>query len=187
METVLVAHKITDKCEKKANAIVKAYKRRPPREQYSKGRLSYGRMAEINRFGFIAECAVCSYIGMDPNTAISWATKTPDAGHDIKTFNGATIDVKSSDHPAARRLMWPIKKLHKLPHAADIFVLARVSARMNQPLGQVVELVGWITKDKFMRLHWKANGLRGIVDGTPYLNEKELDDMGLLRQHLNND
>ena len=181
MTDVFVAHKLVDKCEKKARCIIKDRGGR----RNSKFTKLYDatKYLEMHTAGLIAECAMCIYLGLDPYTELDWQTKRADGGHDL-SCNGHTIDVKASNHPNATRLMWPVKNADALDDVADVLVFARVLATRREKIGQTVDLVGFVPGNTFRSAHWKANGLRGIVDGTPYMNEKDLYTIDQIRQHL---
>lgn len=181
MTNVFVGHKLVDKCEKKARDMVGGrwgVGNRHHTKKYSKESL-----ISMQAAGFIAECAMCIFLKLDPFEKLNWKITQADPGYDIKLDTGTTIDVKSSTHPGARRLIWPVRNVHKLPHAADILVLAIVPGGRRQPLGQTVTFKGYIERDRFIGMHWKAQGVRGIVDGSPYMDEKQLYNMDGLLQH----
>lgn len=182
MENVFVGHVLIDKCKEKGHRKFKEYGGKANRG-FTKP-VDAERFRHMNTIGFIGECALCIYLGLDPNEELDWSAGR-DAGFDLKA-GGYTFDVKSSDHPGATRLMWPVKQKHKLPQAADILVMARVPYTKKEQLGQTVELVGWTTRDRFINLHWTARDIPRIADGTPFFNQKDLDSMEMLKQHLGN-
>lgn len=184
MTDILVPANIVIKCRKKAKAVVKNANAKGMKEKYSKGAISKDKQIEISTCGFVAEVAMCIYLGMDYLPILAAHHDKPDGGFDIKAGD-KTVDVKASPNQYASRLMWPVTKMDKLPHAADVFVLAVVPPRPTpHPEGQPVRLAGWTTRDEFIAQHWKAQGISGIVDGTPYMNEKSLYSMEQIVQHL---
>lgn len=184
MTEIIVSADLVKRCIAKAKAAMKSNTTKGRRERYSKGAISKERKIEINVAGFVGEVALCIYLGLNPDTALDWQTSNPDAGHDIRV-NSKTIDVKASPNAFASRLMWPVTKMEKLPQAADIFVLAVVPFRATPHLdGQPVRLAGWVTRDEFIAQCWKAKAINGVVDGTPYMNEKSLYSMEQIVQHL---
>lgn len=183
MTQIMVGPVLLERCRKKAESAANNNMTKNYIEKYSKSSPDIGRNIEIMRIAFVAEGAVCIFIGLDPEKALTWKTDTPDIGYDL-TVRGKTIDIKTSDHPGARRLMWPIKKIDKLPHAADIFIFSRVLPAARSNLGQSVDLVGWVTKERFIKEKTVAHGMYGLVDGTPFLSENSLDDMRALREYL---
>lgn len=183
MIEISVDIELVKRCHKKAVAVVDNNMAKGYRETYSLGAKSRAESIAICLMGFIAESATCLYLGLDPAHELTWRTERPDGGFDIRCGT-MTIDVKASEHPYASRLMWPVKKLDKLPGAADIFVLARVPKAMASREGQRVQLCGWVTRDEFILKHDKAAGIGGIVDGTPFMNQNSLYSMEQLVQHL---
>jgi len=152
---------------------------------WSKREIPLSQRIEMSARGSMAEVAVCMFLDVDPQESMDWKSGRPDAGYDLMLY-GQKIDVKATDHPGARRLMWPVKNVAHLPSAADIFVFARVLPSKRSTAGQLVDLAGWVTRDRFIKEHTRSLGMRGIVDGTPYMNEEHLDSMDDLKQHLNN-
>ena len=183
MTEVKVDKALVRKCQIKARAAAATATKKGYREKYSKGAQSKAQMVEINTAGNIGEVALCIYLGINPETEMNWGTDRPDSGYDIKVGD-KTVDVKATTHAFASRLMWPVTKVDKLSQAADIFVLARVAAAPGEDGSRIVRLTGWVTRDEFIAQHWKAKGISGVVDGTPYMNEKSLYSMEQLVQHL---
>lgn len=132
----------------------------------------------------MAECGVSLFLGQDPHKSVNWDTSGRDNGYDLAIKN-QHIEVKSSNSPYASRLMWPVTRVNELRTTPfHLFVFTRVLSSKSEPLGQPVDLAGWITKEKFMAHHWVANGLRGIIDGTPFMHEKQLDPIETLMKHI---
>ena len=171
------------KCAQKARAAVKNNISKGYRDKYSKGAQSKAANLEIMTAGFIAEAAMCIYLGLNPHDELTWRSDRPDGGYDIR-MGITTIDVKATTNVFASRLMWPVTKVDKLPTAADIFVLALVARAPAEDGTRIVRLLGWTTRDEFIAQHFKAVKMSGIVDGTPYMNEKSLYSMEELVQHL---
>lgn len=178
---VFVGHKLVDRCFKFGTKQYKSSSRH--NRNFTKTRTSLTKRVAMARAARVAECAVCLFMDQDPAKELDWQTKRSDAGFDMKSM-GLTIDVKATDHPGASRLMWPIKAVSKLPTAADVFVFAKVLEKENTEMGQVVHLCGWVSRERFIKEHRKSYGLRGIIDGTPYMDEKNLDRLDTLKQHV---
>lgn len=119
--------------------------------------------------GRIGEIAACLAFKLDPNIALNWSD-TCDNGSDF-VYLGQTYDVKSTDHPKAKRLIWPKSKTHFMIKAADVFIMAKVRLDTFEA---DVDLVGYTTKHKFFKACKYASGEPGIVDGTPYMLDNEL-------------
>ena len=186
---IIVPPLLVSKCIAKASAAVKNNTAKKYRDKYSKGMQSRSNNIETSSAAFIAEVAVCMYLGLDPENELTWKPERPDGGYDIKVYGKSstqftTIDVKASTHQFASRLMWPITKLSKLSTAADVFVLAIVCPNNQEDGGRFVSLRGWITRDEFIHQHFRAYGLTGIMNGTPYMDEKALYSMEQIVQHL---
>lgn len=183
MTEIIIDKTLVKKCQTKAKAAVKNNAAKGYKDRYSKGVQSKAANLEIMTAGFIAEAAMCIYLGIDPNDELTWRADRPDGGYDIKV-GSKTIDVKASPNAFASRLMWPVTKIDKLPQAADVFVMA-VTARAPAENGtRLVRLAGWTTREEFIAQHWKARSISGVIDGTPYMNEKSLYSMEQIVQHL---
>lgn len=183
MIEIFVDKKLVKKCHKKACGVVSNNTRKNYRDRYTQGAMSRAKQVSINTAGFIAEVALCQFLGIEPEGELVWKTDRPDGGHDV-LFKGIRIDVKASTNPFASRLLWPVTKIDKLPQAADIFLLARVPENKVSEDGQAVQLVGWIPRDEFIHACHKAYGISGILQGTPYMNEKALYNMNELCNEL---
>jgi hypothetical protein len=184
MTEIIVDKKLVRKCKARAKAIAQFYaKTGRTNTSFSKGVYSKNKAINVYTFGTIGEVALLLFLGIDPEPYFLRSVEHSDGGVDVEV-NGHTIDVKSSDHPFASRLMWPVKMIDKLPHAAENFVMARVAVAPTEDEGRVVRLVGWVTRDEFIAQHHKAYRISGIVDGTPYMNEKSLYSMDEIVQHL---
>ncbi len=173
------------KCRARGDAIAKAWTHNGvlTNPAYSKGRVTQKQSAAINTYGIIAEVALHLYLGLDPEPHFNRSATESDGGVDLNV-NGKTIDVKASDNPFATRLMWPVKLIHKLPACADVLVMAVVAPAPAEDGSRTVRFRGWVTKEEFISQHWKAKGINGVVDGSPYMNEKSLYSMEQLVQHL---
>ncbi len=127
---------------------------------------------------------MCLAAGIDPDKGLNWTSRCDD-GFDLQLEDRRTVDVKASSHPAARKLIWPVSKKHFLTKAADVLVLARVLKSRKEPLGQVVELVGWVSRKEFIGKHRLARSEPGMVDGTLYMLDTDLHPMeALLKQKI---
>jgi len=126
--------------------------------------------------GRMAEIAACRYLGIDPIFALNWSSRC-DTGADFVLSDTRRVDVKSSLHPRAQYLIWPVTKKHFMQDMADVMIFARV---LDASIGRV-ELVGWTNKDYFLAHHETANGLSGMIDGTPFVRAANLWDMGKLQ------
>jgi len=184
MTEIIVEKTLARKCRTRGEAIAKSWSKHggAVNPAYSKGKVTQKQSASINTFGIVAEVALHIYLGIDPEPVFARANES-DGGVDLNV-NGKTIDVKASDNPFATRLMWPVKLIHKLPDAADIFVMATVAPAPAEDGSRTVRFRGWVTKEEFIAQHWKAKGMQNIVDGTPFMNEKSLYSMEQLVQHL---
>lgn len=116
-----------------------------------------------------AECAVCLWIGLDPDKAVHW--RHTDNGYDV--YWVLRYDVKHSKHDNAR-LIWPIKKRHLLAQKQfDAFIL--VTGGQGQ-----YDLRSWITKVDFQHTHHIATESDGLTPGTWFLPQRELNDIDTL-------
>lgn len=177
MVNVLVSKKFVDKCKEHSVAVQKHHKSKGTvNNSYTKYVPTKEQQIQTSFVGKLAECATAIYLNLDCERDIDWGLGR-DAGYDLKLCNGQTVDVKSSDHPAARRLIFPVKQIDKLQTAADIFVFAKVYTDRANEEGQPIILQGWVMRDDFIRYHWTAKDLKGLKDGTPYMNETELKNM----------
>lgn len=184
MTDITVPAAMVRKCKQRGAAIAKMWAKsgNMVNPAYSKGRVTQKQSAEINAFGIVAEVAFHIYLGIDPEPIFQRDATQSDGGFDVMV-NGHTIDIKASDNRFASRLMWPVKLIHKLPAAAEILVMAVVAPQALDG-SRAVSLRGWTTRDEFINQHWKAKGINGVVDGTPYMNEKSLYSMEQIMQHL---
>jgi hypothetical protein len=183
MTDIIVDKKLVRQCRTKAQAAVNNNTVKGYRDQYSKGAQTKAANIAITTAGFIAEAAVCVFLGINPEDELTWRADRPDGGYDIKVGD-KTVDVKASTNAFASRLMWPVTKMDKLAQAADIFVLAIVAPASAEDGSRAVRLRGWVTRDEFIAQHFKAVKMSGIVDGTPYMNDKSLYSMEQIVQHL---
>lgn len=134
----------------------------------------------VQKVGRVGEIAACLAFRLDPDIALNWSNRC-DNGADFRLLKW-TVDVKSSDHPNAKRLIWPASKEHFMRQAADILIFARV--KLFQDNSAEVELAGYETKRRFIdRCHYALNE-RGLVDGTPYLFMHELRPVIDIRDYL---
>jgi len=127
--------------------------------------------------GKLCEVAGAIALGMNPDNDIKWHDYA-DAGWDF-VFNGLRIDVKGTDHPRGKLLIWPSSKTHfyhDVPFNALMMVWA---AAENSPLLGYCEARGWVLKDVFAEQHIAAgpNDPRGLEVGTWSLHQKHLEPM----------
>lgn len=123
----------------------------------------------VQMIGRIGEIAGCVAFGLDPDNALNWSDEC-DSGHDFM-LRKWSVDIKASDHPRARRLIWPASKEHFMAQAADILILALV--KLEDGVADV-DVAGYETKNDFIKKCRHAKGERGIVDGTPYMDKSDL-------------
>lgn len=183
MEEVFIGHHVVEKCMYFADLVCMSYKagqKEVSRNLAVNGKPRIDQNRQIQAIGRMAEYAACLYLKIDPDRSLNWSAKCDD-GSDF-LFNGKSFDVKASNHPAASRLIWPVTKNHFLKSAADVFIFARVPTSRASKIGQVVELVGCVTKDRFIKEAITAKSIRGIVDGTLFMDKNTLDDMTTIWQ-----
>lgn len=123
---------------------------------------------KVQMVGRMAEYAFCETQELCALNALNWSDMCDD-GADVTLLNGQTVDVKASDHPNAKRLIWPVSKIHFLNKCADYLVFARVDV-----LKQSVTFFGFAERDYFITCARYAKNERGIVDDTPYMLIKDL-------------
>lgn len=181
---VVVGHLAVDKCEAFAGRVVDSYmagRKKASQELAVQGKPRIDNDAQVQAVGRIAEYAMCLAAGIDPDKGLNWTSRC-DSGFDLQLADRRTVDVKASSHPAARKLIWPVSKKYFLTKAADVLVLARVLKSRKEPLGQVVELVGWVSRKEFIGKHRLARSEPGMVDGTLYMLDTDLHPMEALLQ-----
>lgn len=126
--------------------------------------------------GRASEWACAEYFGLDPRKILNW---DPSHGDVADLCSGPhKIDVKGSQHPKAKLLIYS-REITQWFVQKDFNVL--VMAR-SKPL-PTVELVGWISKADFYRLHYEApRGPQGswVDPGTWYMHEDYLLEMSKL-------
>lgn len=184
MTIIIVPEDLVKKCKRRAKEIDAHYTKLGLTNQiHSKGKVSRSMRVNLFTFGTIAEVALCLYLGVDPEMPLMSTIGEVDGGVDI-TVNGHTIDVKASDNAFASRLMWPVKKMERMVDAADILVMAVVTPIEAETGTRSVDLRGWVTKQDFISQHFKAYKMNGIVDGTPFMNQKSLYSIEQLVQHI---
>lgn len=142
-------------------------KKETSRNMYVEGKPKIDQNRDIQTAGRMAEVAVCQLLDLPINN-LNWDDKC-DRGYDLITPYGATIDVKCSTHPRARKLIWPVSKNHFLDKAAKILVFCRVHLSTG-----TVEIVGWVPRDKFIQEAETAVGVKGLVDGTRFMDQDKL-------------
>jgi hypothetical protein len=176
---IFIGHMMVERCEKWGYRMVDIYNS----DKRKRGRslqVSNTRNLPTQAMSKMAEVAVCLYMDMDPITSINWGF-LPDNGLDLRLTNGLTVDAKSSNNSYARRLIWPRSSAAKVHQAADVLVWSRVLPAHRTKLGQIVNLVGWIKRDRFIKQMIKAHNENNISDGTLYVWETALDNMDRLR------
>lgn len=186
MKEVFVAHLAVDRCEKFAKTVSSLRKKGPRKYGLKTGvdkRLYDARDYSLQYAGRVSEYALCLALELDPLKALDWNTRKSDAGYDIRLEDGRTIDVKASDHPGAYRLIWPVTKRQELFRAADIFVLSRVLPSRRDSMGQIVEFLGCVSKARFINEATTAKNIRGLVDGTLFMERNSLDAITTIRQN----
>ena len=178
MVKILVSEKHLDEAWKYAKKVQRNHK---GKNLYSKGAQTKSRRAHTDYIGRIGEIAVSLYFDLSPRATLHWDA-LPDAGYDLVVF-GKTIDVKSTDNRWATRLMWPVTKKEKMATIADYLVQAYVGGQ-GEKGGRYVYLVGFTTGQNFVDTHVTAMGIDRVVDGTPYMHERDLQPMMHMREEL---
>jgi hypothetical protein len=108
----------------------------------------------IQGCGKIAECGVALDLGLDPLTAVDWGFDAAPP-HDLITRKGNTVDVKSSTHPNAQYLIWPVSKIDIFENAAQYLVLA--IGLLDEGAG-VYRTLGYVSKEQFRQHHKISDG-----------------------------
>ncbi len=174
--SVFVGHVAVNKCELFGHIICAGYNNgRKSTNLEIKSKPLIHSDPQMQYVGRVAEYAAALYFGLDPNAALDWKPNS-DSGYDFKDQYGRTFDVKATRNIYAKRLIWPVSKIHKLQNAAQVFIFAKVYEHKRNDLGQVVDLVGWITKEEFIARAKKAVGRPGIIDGSLYVDENDLNE-----------
>lgn len=175
MVEIVIGHRIVDKCTAFASHVCASYaagRKEASRNLAVPGKPEIDQNEQAQYIGRIAEYAACLYLGGDPNLLLDWGTKC-DKGVDF-AIAGLTFDVKASGHPAASRLIWPMTKNHFLHAAASVFIFAKVPVEGKDTLGQVVELVGWTSRQNFIENAETSKDLKGMVNGTKFMHRANL-------------
>lgn len=181
---IFVAHRLVDNCKLWSEKVYAYRSRDKVKDTYSKGARSKRQGVQDLYNGKVSECAVCIYLSGCTKRDIDWSIGAPDVGYDLAILN-QRIEVKTTDNIYAKRLMWPVTRKDSLISAPiDVFVWSRVLSSKLETLGQTVDLIGCVTKERFINHHWSAKGLRGIIDDTQFMHEKQLDDIASLRHHV---
>ena len=120
-----------------------------------------------------AEIAVAQFLDMP---GFEFARQYQEHGHhDVRTKTGLKVDVKSSSHAKARRLIWPLSKNDDWPlRHFDLLVFCKTHEL------PIVELVGWVYKQEFKVRRLISTGADGITAGTWYMEAAQLRDMDTL-------
>ncbi len=118
--------------------------------------------------GRLAELGFVRALGLSDD-CLNWSD-TCDGSYDVK-LNNLTIDIKSSTHPRAKRLMWPVSKNHFITETADIFVFVKLLRTAD---GATAEICGWIGRHTFLQKAKISDGQHNIAKDTRYMNVDEL-------------
>ena len=130
-----------------AQKIIKTSNRRSQATKFHKKALNGGQDFPAR----LAEIAACIFYGIDPEK-LKWDAEKPDAGYDIK-LNGWLVDVKSSEHPAARNVIWPLTDLDSFDRKNfNVLLGTKVIAEWDGALAWVT-LFGVIEKSEFREKH----------------------------------
>lgn len=125
--------------------------------------------------GRICEVAGCLALGLDPDV-LNWSRR-PDRGYDFQ-YRGRFIDVKGTDHPKARRLIWPVSKRHLYADAPFHLLMLVKMLPFGDPFYGLAWAEGWITKNRFFDI--KTEAIREehrMSDGTWFVDKSRLEDM----------
>jgi hypothetical protein len=123
---------------------------------------------KVQALGRKAEVAACLILGINPEI-ISWSTGA-DPGVDI--YAGPFhIDVKASDHPKAKLLIWPVSKNHFIDESS-----CNVLLFLREVSTGCFEAVGWVTMEVFIDQHVTASNHDpfNLTEGTFYMEEGNL-------------
>jgi len=123
--------------------------------------------------GRLGECALCQWLAIDAFNALDWSDRC-DAGYDL-VLRELFVDVKTTGR--AEMLIWPVTK-NELLEKASSHVL--VGARMVDAF--CVELMGCVSRRRFIREHRVAGASSSLDPGTKYMRAIELSSMSRLLQ-----
>ena len=143
------------------------------------GRMAYGGRVNKEAAQFftskIAEVALAYFLGEDPNYAVKWVIGKFDDGYDVMDKLGRRFDVKSTMNSRARFLMWGAAKTQYYNQSDfDALVFCIVDPYNSGKLGQEVDLIGFETKEGFLKCCKIATGLDPIQEGTWYMDRDDL-------------
>ena len=129
---------------------------------------SHGAEKNVNLLGRskMAECAFCLWADIDVDR-LNW-TAIPDDGSDV-LWRSIRIDIKHSSHDAPRYCIWPRNKTH-LFDGKQFDVIVQLFG-----IEPILTLQGWITKHEFRHLRKIAENVRGLDDGTRYVDTERLE------------
>lgn len=134
--------------------------------------------------GRLGEVGLCLYLGVNVER-LNWGLK-PDKHVDLH-LNKLTVDVKSTNHPRAKYLIWQPDRTKKFEkHAAQAFVFARVTIpEAYQTEATRVDLLGLIGKRRFLAEHQVAvEGRDKFLPGTWFMDYATFSDPDLLRRYV---
>lgn len=119
--------------------------------------------------GRLAECGLCQLMEISIET-LNWNDKACDKGFDIQCCD-LLIDVKSSYHRRATKLIWPLEKNDLLAGSViDLLAFVPIDMEDGQP-----DFRGWAWKKTFERKHLVAGKGSGLYPGTWYMHERDLE------------
>lgn len=182
MVQVFIGHVAVKKCEKYAQELAEKYVSfRKDRYAVDDRLKSIKDGAEFYLSSTLAEWAAILYCGLDPNKVMNLhVVKGGDRGIDFILPDGRTVDVKSTNHFAASRLIWPQSKdINSI--RASILIAAKCDLSTRKPLGQVVDLVGWVSSQEFKEKARVSDGHGGLRKETRFMYYKDLKTMDALK------
>ena len=123
--------------------------------------------AGVQYTGRLGEIAWCLYLNLEPETALDWSAWC-DHGADFMIGKHA-VDVKTTNHAHGSRLIWPVSKNdYWNKKAFTALALARVEE------GDVVRLMGIVSKTRFARECVTSDGGDRLVPGTRFMHAERL-------------
>lgn len=170
MTEFVLGHLVVDRCQAFAEQVNRHWAQEQYKNVVTDLAVKINNNIKTQYTGRIAEWAACMFFGGDPKRDLNWIMR-PDRGVDFK-IGKVTFDIKASDHPHASRLIWPVSKMHLLDRCAHVLLFAKVPPR--ETIGQVVHLIGGITREGFIANAKRAQGNMGLVDGTMYMDQDQL-------------
>ncbi len=131
-------------------------------------RISNASPARLHTVGKAGECGMALMMNLDPEDAVNWDASRIDKGWDITNVAGRMIDVKSSDHPMATAMVWPLTK--KRNPDIDDFAFARVAKDLS-----TADLVAWISEVHFwIKCQVAGPNHRKFLEGTHYIDQMDM-------------